>query len=148
MKKKLIHKVSVYTLLSSMVLGQCMNAYAAVSNSVLQENWEYKDQAWRHYDAAGQMSTGWVQTSTGWYYLNPADGQMMTGWQTIDGKRYYLNTAQDGVEGMMRTGWLQDAQGNWYFLNTQHDGGFGSALVGWQWIDGYCYYFQPGEGND
>ncbi|WP_243125271.1 hemoblobin-interacting domain-containing protein [Clostridium transplantifaecale] len=113
-----------------------------------QGRWDFGDGIWRYYDSAGTARTGWLQTAGGWYYLDPGNGALRTGWQNIDGKLFYLNTAQDGVEGMMRTGWFQEPSGQRYFLNTASDGSQGSALTGWQWIDGYCYFFESAEGSE
>ena len=92
--------------------------------------------------------TGWLQTAGGWYYLDPGNGSLRTGWQNIGGHIFYLNTAQDGVEGKMRTGWFRDPSGHRYFLNTSVDETLGSALTGWQWIEGHCYFFETAEGGE
>ncbi|MDO4295237.1 MAG: hypothetical protein Q4D90_03645, partial [bacterium] len=147
MKRKLVHRASVCALLSAMVVSQTGVAYAAVPTSPSQVGWQYSDHAWRYYNATG-IQTGWQYLNSHWYYLSQEDGKMLTGWQYIDGHWYYLNTANDGVEGQLRSGWMTDAAGRRYFLSTAHDGTFGRMLTGWQWIDGHCYYFVGTEGAD
>ncbi|HJC46495.1 MAG TPA: discoidin domain-containing protein [Candidatus Lachnoclostridium pullistercoris] len=48
--------------------------------------------------------------------------------------------------GMLRTGWYQDANGDWFFLHDLADGRKGHMYTGWQWLKGSdgkerCYYF-------
>ncbi len=150
--KKCMRRAVVPILTAACMTFQTGTAWAAPtgpSQEVLtQGRWDFGDGIWRYYDSAGTARTGWLQTAGGWYYLDPGNGSLRTGWQNIDGKLFYLNTAQDGVEGKMRTGWFQDPSGQRYFLNTANDGSQGSALTGWQWIDGYCYFFETAEGGE
>ncbi len=114
-----------------------------------QGDWKYENESWKHYEASGTFSAGWIKKASGWYYLNPENGTMMTGWfQDEKGIKYYLNTSNDGTEGQMRSGWYQDGSGIWYFFNTAADGTLGAMKTGWQWIDGYCYYFNTADGTD
>lgn len=150
--KKCMRRAVVPILTAACMTFQTGTAWAAPtgpSQEVLtQGRWDFGDGIWRYYDSAGTARTGWLQTADGWYYLDPGNGSLRTGWQNIDGKLFYLNTAQDGVEGKMRTGWFQDPSGQRYFLNTANDGSQGSVLTGWQWIDGYCYFFETAEGGE
>ena len=66
-------------------------------------------------DSSGAVRTDGSRQQEGWYYLDPGNGSLRTGWQNIGGHIFYLNTAQDGVEGKMRTGWFQDPSGHRYF---------------------------------
>lgn len=41
--------------------------------------WALRDGKWYHFDASGNMQTGWYEDTDGkWYYLNPQNGEMMT----------------------------------------------------------------------
>ncbi|MDO5351122.1 MAG: hypothetical protein Q4E86_14420, partial [Lachnospiraceae bacterium] len=148
-KRKLIRKAAVSVMTAACVVSQAGTTCAAEAGRILtQGTWKNENGKWKHYDAYGKTNTGWIQTGSGWYYLSPEDGTMLTGWQKIEGKYFYLNTAADGIEGLMRTGWYQDANGRWYFLNTVHDGTYGAMCIGWHWIDGYQYYFEEKEGPE
>ncbi|WP_024345126.1 hemoblobin-interacting domain-containing protein [Lacrimispora indolis] len=145
-KRKLIQKTVTPILTAACVLSQIGIAWAGVYT---QGNWQYQKESWKHYEASGTLSSGWIQKASGWYYLSPEDGAMMTGWfQDEKGMRYYLNTSNDGTEGQMRSGWYQDGSGIWYFFHTANDGALGAMKTGWQWIDGYCYYFNAADGAD
>lgn len=157
-KKKLIQKAVVPILTAACVISQFGISWAGITGSSQasidgsinsQGGWRYENDSWKHYEASGTFSAGWIKKASGWYYLNPENGSMMTGWfQDEKGIRYYLNTSNDGTEGQMRSGWYQDGSGIWYFLNTAADGTLGAMKTGWQWIDGYCYYFNTADGTD
>ena len=79
--------------------------------------------AWYHFDATGNISTGWFLDETG--------------------SPFYSNTAldTDGIVGQMRTGWFSPSYENsTYYLNPTN----GIVTVGWAKIDGKDYYFEPG----
>jgi hypothetical protein len=157
-KKKLIQKTVVPILTAACVLSQFGIAWAGITGSsqtsrdggiYTQGDWKYENDGWKHYEASGSISAGWIKKASGWYYLHPENGAMMTGWfQDEKGIRYYLNTSNDGTEGQMRSGWYQAGGGTWYFFNTANDGILGAMKTGWQWIDGYCYYFNIADGTD
>ena len=80
--------------------------------------------AWYHFDATGNISTGWFLDETG--------------------SPFYSNTAldTDGIVGQMRTGWFSPSYENsTYYLNPTN----GIVTVGWAKIDGKDYYFEYAE---
>ena len=85
----------------------------------------------------------WKNTQSGWNYIND-NGSKALGWTQTPSGWYYLDTDS----GIMQTGWKKDAAGHWYFLNTAKGAAEGIMLTGWNWIDGYCYYFNPQSGPD
>ena len=84
-------------------------------------SWKKEQSGWSYINDNGSKAVGWTKTPSGWYYM---DGS-----------------------GIMKTGWVQDTDGNWYFLSTAEGGQAGKMLTGWNWIDGYCYYFNPEGGG-
>ena len=84
-------------------------------------SWKKEQSGWSYINDNGSKAVGWTKTPSGWYYM---DGS-----------------------GIMKTGWVQDTDGNWYFLSTAEGGQAGKMLTGWNWIDGYCYYFNPESGG-
>jgi len=86
-------------------------------------SWQNTQSGWNYINDNGSKALGWTQTPSGWYYL-------------------------DTDSGIMQTGWKKDAAGHWYFLNTAKGAAEGIMLTGWNWIDGYCYYFNPQSGPD
>ena len=74
------------------------------------------------------------------YHFN-AEGIMDTGWyQDAEGEWYYLNSQQGRDEGCLRIGWYFDEKDTkWYYLN-QFTGGM---LVGWQNVGDNWYYLSP-----
>ena len=139
--RKFMSRAVVPILTAACMTFQTGTAWAAptepAQEALSQGRWEFGDGTWKYYDSSGAVRTGWLQTAGGWYYLDPGNGSLRTGWQNIGGHIFYLNTAQDGVEGKMRTGWFRDPSGHRYFLNTSVDETLGSALTGWQWIEGH-----------
>ena len=85
----------------------------------------------------------WKNTQSGWNYIND-NGSKALGWTQTPSGWYYLDTET----GIMQTGWKKDNAGHWYFLNTAKGAAEGIMLTGWNWIDGYCYYFNPQSGPD
>ena len=150
--RKFMSRAVVPILTAACMTFQTGTAWAAptgpAQEALSQGRWEFGDGTWKYYDSSGAVRTGWLQTAGGWYYLDPGNGSLRTGWQNIGGHIFYLNTAQDGVEGKMRTGWFRDPSGHRYFLNTSVDETLGSALTGWQWIEGHCYFFETAEGGE
>lgn len=154
-KKKMIQKAATPVLTAACIFLQIGTACGGVAGSATaiengnlytQGSWKYENENWKHYEASGTPSTGWIQKASGWYHLRPEDGTMMTGWiQYKNGTWYYLNTQNDGTEGQMRSGWYMDDNGAWYFFNTSNDGTLGAMKTGWQWIDGHCYYFNTDD---
>ncbi len=83
------------------------NRWAAIYNPYANTAAGARAYDWFHFDAEGNMQTGWFidpidQNS---YYLNPFSdgtcGRMMTGWVNIGGKQYYFNPNSDGAMGRM-----------------------------------------------
>lgn len=113
-------------LTAACVLSQFGIAWAGITGSsqtsrdggiYTQGDWKYENDGWKHYEASGSLSAGWIKKTSGWYYLHPENGAMKTGWfQDEKGIRYYLNTSNDGTEGQMRSGWYQAGGGTWYFF--------------------------------
>ena len=62
--------------------------------------WKKSDQGWKYEEDGGREAKGWVNTPSGWFYL-------------------------DEQNGVMRTGWVQNAKGDWFFLSTQDGGASG-----------------------
>ena len=150
--RKFMSRAVVPILTAACMTFQTGTVWAAptgpAQEALSQGRWEFGGGTWKYYDSSGAVRTGWLQTAGGWYYLDPGNGSLRTGWQNIGGHIFYLNTAQDGVEGKMRTGWFRDPSGHRYFLNTSVDETLGSALTGWQWIEGHCYFFETAEGGE
>ena len=93
------------------------DSWAKLSNPYAED--DQPQTAWFHFDAEGNMDTGW--------YLDPKTGD----W-------YMLHDDSDGMLGSMRTGWYnEDQDGKWYYL----DKASGKMLLGWQYIDEKWYYF-------
>ena len=135
-------------ILSALTAAQLGIAYAAQGPGTASAGaWQLQGTNWIYRDASGAQVNGWVKTASGWYYLDQNTGIMQTGWFGLDGKQYYLNTKEDGLAGQMRTGWYMSPDGKWYFFSTAEDASEGMMLTGWQWIDGYCYYFEPENGT-
>jgi len=84
-------------------------------------SWKKEQSGWSYINDNGSKAVGWTKTPSGWYYMDSS--------------------------GIMKTGWVQDTDGNWYFLSTAEGGQAGKMLTGWNWIDGYCYYFNPESGG-
>ncbi len=82
------------------------------------------------------------QESASWFWFGP-DGAMRTGWyqDEKDGRWYYFHEVSDGGLGRMYTGW-HEIRGFWYFFGRD-----GRMATGWNWIDGKCYYMDPGSGK-
>lgn len=82
------------------------------------------------------------QESASWFWFGP-DGAMRTGWHQDenDGGWYYFHEVSDGGLGRMYTGW-HEIRGLWYFFGRD-----GRMATGWNWIDGKCYYMDPGSGR-
>ncbi len=84
--------------------------------------WVFQSGKWKYYRANLDLQFGWLHTGNEWYYLDDRNGEM-------------------------RTGWLLAPDGKWYFLDVEEGQNNGKMLKGWQWIDGYCYYFDPISGH-
>lgn len=99
--------------------------------------WKQNANKWKYYDAEGKYSTGWLKLGNDWYYLNPTDGVMKTGWlNTADGKWYFFSNIKDSTEGKMLTGW-QWIDGNSYYFETVKNHMEGSMYAGTKTPDGY-----------
>ena len=54
----------------------------------------------------------WIQVGSDYYYFDK-EGNSVAGWKRVNKKWYYL----DPATGKMKTGWLQNTDGNWYYLD-------------------------------
>lgn len=95
-------------------------------------------QGWYHFDAQGNMQTGWLSDKNGnWYYLNTEaegdDGRMQTGFKQVPGDpvTYYL----DPATGAMATGW-REIDGKWYYFNPVSGNVYSYDPIKEQWIHG------------
>ena len=79
---------------------------------------------------------GWKSENGTWKYYK--DYVALKSWHKLDNNWYFFNE-----DGSLKTGWFLDANNNWYFLDSSNGSNQGMLLSGWQWIDGYCYYFEP-----
>ena len=86
-------------------------------------------------------ANGWKQENNKWKYYK--EDKALKAWQQINNNWYFFNE-----DGSLKTGWYMDASNNWYFLDSSKTSNEGVLLSGWQWIDGYCYYFDPTPGKD
>lgn len=150
MKKNFKRQACLTTMLAvSMTVSPMLGSVAYGAAIPLTEgSWSQDTDGWRHRNSLGASNTGWILTESGWYYMSPETGLMLTGFQVIDGQGYYLESTGEGVEGRLYSGWKQMSDGTWRFFHTAQDGNFGKMESGWQWIDGYCYYFEPAVGED
>ena len=91
------------------------------------------------------LDGSWESAENGWKFRR-TDGTYVAGeWAFI----LYSGIADwycFDENGLLRTGWYQDARGDWFFLHDQADGRKGYMYTGWHWIkdaDGKerCYYF-------
>lgn len=105
--------------------------------------WLLEGSAWRYYDVNGTcVRNAWKQVAyngvTAWYHFD-ANGDMQTGWfLDVDGSWYYLNPTADGTQGMMKTGWFTDPyDGYRYYLDPTT----GKMAVGHVLVDGVWYEF-------
>ena len=121
----------------------------AMGTSALAGTWDMSTGAWRYMEDNGSYSVNsWISDGGCWYRTDE-NGIMRTGWyqDANDGGRwYYLQPEAGAPEGSMKTGWL-NLNGKWYFLDTRAGGPEGAMLIGWQWIDGKCYYLDPADGG-
>lgn len=84
----------------------------------------------------------WVDLNGSWYYFDK-DGNSASGWVRVNRKWYYM----DPATGIMKTGWLQNTDGNWYYL----DDTTGEMLSKTRTPDGYYVEkngkYNPDKGN-
>ena len=88
----------------------------------------------------------WVQSEDGrWsYYRN--DKRYENQWAYIYNPYAANNEKKEDwfrfdADGMMCTGWYQEADGGWFYLHNKEDGRQGYMYTGWHVIDGRWYYF-------
>ncbi len=93
-----------------------------------------------HFDANGNIDTGWIRDDGGnWYYLSDDPqtvGSLKTGWfKSSKDEKWYLSGAEDGV---MKTGW-QKISDKWYYMATKGDKKYseGAMYAGETTPDGY-----------
>lgn len=84
----------------------------------------------------------WVNINENWYYFGK-DSNSAAGWVRVNKKWYYM----DPSTGIMKTGWLQNSDGNWYYL----DDTTGEMLSKTRTPDGYYVEkngkYNPDKGN-
>lgn len=110
---------------AKMCLGMCLAgalSLAAPMHAMAASGWVEQQGKWRYYQAEQALQLGWLKIGNDWYYFDSPGGEMKTGWF-----------------------WSSDKK--WYFLDNSNGSEQGKMLKGWQWIDGYCYYFDPISGN-
>ena len=107
---------------------------------------QWKDR-WYHFNAQGQMETGWYKNAYGYYfYLEPTNGYMKTGWQQINNVWYYLNPNKDSNEGAMYANCISSINGESYCFASD-----GSMKTGWQSMKDssgtlqYYYFYDSGK---
>ncbi|MDO4789148.1 MAG: ubiquinone biosynthesis protein UbiD, partial [Johnsonella sp.] len=105
-----------------MLSSVCLLSQSAVAFADAKGTWKYEEGSWKHYNAAGEKSIGWILSGENWYYL-------------------------DAASKVMKTGWHRDSDGHWYFLSTAEGAELGKMLTGWVWVDGYCYYLKENAPN-
>ncbi|ADL03323.1 N-acetylmuramoyl-L-alanine amidase family protein [Lacrimispora saccharolytica] len=96
--------------------------------------WRQEEGQWHYVLRNGQKQrNSWLKTDDGkWYYFDE-NGIMKTGWyQDAAQKRYYL-----GADGSMAVGW-KEIGGKWYYLESD-----GSMAFGWKEVNGKWYYLEP-----
>ena len=120
----------------------------------MQRGWVDYNNTRYYLDGAGNLVRGWYTDPAGTYYLSPADGSIARGQCPVDGANYYFTA--EGIKttgwvvlgeqrfyydplnnGIMKTDWYSDANGNYYFLDRTD----GHMLTGAQVIDGAEYLF-------
>lgn len=103
-----------FSKLNPAFLGLAMSMFFSLNSYAATEGWKFENNTWRYY----------------------RNSEALSSWQKINDKWYFFNS-----DTSLKTGWLLDGN-SWYFLDTTAQNQ-GAALTGWQWIDGYCYYFEP-----
>jgi methyl-accepting chemotaxis protein len=103
-------------ILAPAFLGLGMSLIFSVSSLANIEGWKVENGTWKYYK----------------------DYKALKFWQKLGNNHYFFND-----DGSLKTGWLKDIDNNWYFLDRNEGFRQGTLLTGWQWIDGYCYYFEP-----
>ena len=63
-------------------------------------------------DDGSYAKEDWIQVGSDYYYFDK-EGNSVAGWKRVNKKWYYL----DPATGKMKTGWLQNTDGNWYYLD-------------------------------
>ncbi|MDL2251092.1 hypothetical protein LJC51_10615, partial [Lachnospiraceae bacterium OttesenSCG-928-J05] len=110
---------------------------------------EYEgNQRWFYLDAtSGAMQTGWLEYNNNRYYLDPNNGGMITGWllEKYQGEdRWFYLEQSSAEEGIMRTGWKEDASGAWVYLEP----GSGAMLVNGVYKIDDAFYHLDENGHD
>ncbi len=98
-------------------LGLAMSILFSMSSYAGNEGWKLESGTWRYYRNDRALSS-WQQINHRWYFFNK--------------------------DGSLKTGWLLETD-KWYFLDSSTNAEQGVLLSNWQWIDGYCYYFEPSD---
>ncbi len=76
----------------------------------------------------------WRQEEGQWHYVLRNGQKQRNSWlKTDDGKWYYLDE-----NGIMKTGWYQDAAQKRYYLESD-----GSMAFAWKEVNGKWYYLEP-----
>lgn len=108
---------------------------ASVPSYVIQNgSWQKDAQGRWTFATTHQFKNEWAAVYNP--YADAAKGQRAYDW-------FYF-----GADGVMKTGWFTDNNGDTYYLNPLSDGTQGRMLTGWNWIDAdgdgkrECYYFE------
>jgi len=108
---------------------------ANVPSYVIQDGtWQKDAQGRWTFATTRQFKNEWAAVYNP--YADTAKGQRVYDW-------FYF-----GADGVMKTGWFTDSNGDTYYLNPLSDGTLGRMLTGWNWIDAdgdgkrECYYFE------
>ena len=108
---------------------------ANVPSYVIQDGtWQKDAQGRWTFATTRQFKNEWAAVYNP--YADTAKGQRAYDW-------FYF-----GADGVMKTGWFTDSNGDTYYLNPLSDGTLGRMLTGWNWIDAdgdgkrECYYFE------
>lgn len=91
----------------------------------------------------GVSSYGWKQSGNRWWYSYDSVTAKGLGKSyptnesiLINGELYYFDS-----HGWMKTGWVQDSNGNWKYLNAS-----GKTVTNWIRSGGIWYYLNPSDG--
>ena len=80
------------------------NYFFDTSSGKMRTGWIEYEGYWFYCTSSGARAGGWQQIGGKWYYLDPLLGERMSAdeWKIIGGNAYCF-----GVDGVMRTGWIE-----------------------------------------
>ena len=125
--------------------------FSRINNNEMRTGMFNIDGVGYYFNEEGMMQTGWYNDGTNTYYFDE-DGKRVSGFKKIEGNTYFFsrinnNEMRTGVilidgdsyafneEGIMQTGWYQDATDTYYFDEN------GKGLTGFQTINYKKYFF-------